>query len=179
MEILTPRLILRTAADSDYNSMAHVYSDLETIYNLFGRWRAWTSHESRIQHQRLMSGHRERPYEDIIAMWDFVIALKTNNKMIGAGSIQHYPDFWEFSVVLDPRYRGQGYAAERLEAIIRFVREIDPNARIRVRVLKTNFESQSLIKRFKFKQEQTADPKVNTYWLEPQHAVARELVPAK
>jgi|GEM_PF-6867284 len=176
MEILTPRLIMRTAADSDYNSIAPIYEDLETYRNLHGYWHMWNSEDTRKKHQELLRGIRQQPrrkpgqviLDNYLRKWEFVMALRENNKMIGISTIKQYADRWEFSAVIAPKYRGQGFASERLAALIKFVRQIDPQARIYAEVLKTNFEIQSVIRKFRFRKAANNHPERDSYWLEPE-----------
>ena len=171
LEILTPRLILRSAGDSDYDSIVKLYSDIETVQKLFGHWQTWDRRDSWMEHRRLMSHPRDRTQSNpsVLRFFQFVIALRVNNKAIGTGSLRQYADRWEFSVAVMQEYRNQGYATERLEGLISFVRSFQPDATFRAEVLATNLESQAVLKKFKFRKDKSSQGKtVWTYWLYPE-----------
>ena len=115
-DITTDRLILRKIRLPDALDMYEYSKDPEVT-----KYLLWDPHPS-VEHTRNYIDYLQDRYRDG-KYYDWAIVLRNSGKMIGTcGFSAIYPEhrYAEVGYVLNPAFRGQGYAGEALSAVLDF-----------------------------------------------------------
>ncbi|MDR1939664.1 MAG: GNAT family N-acetyltransferase [Clostridiales bacterium] len=112
--LTTDRLILRPYELSDAADVFEYASDAETV-----RYMSFDRHTSIYDAINFLSMMRAR-YAGRLS-YDYAIALKEQNKMIGGGGVfdaSKLPHLCDIGYIINKKYHGMGYAAEAMGAVI-------------------------------------------------------------
>lgn len=115
-DLTTDRLLLRRIRIADAPDMYEYSKDPDVT-----KYLLWDPHPN-VEHTRNYIDYLQDRYRDG-KYYDWAIVLKSNGKMIGTcGFSAIYPEhrYAEVGYVLNPAFRGQGYAGEALSAVLDF-----------------------------------------------------------
>lgn len=121
MEVLyTERLMLRPFEERDYDDVLRIVSDEDTVRYMYYWGRPGSTPESdakRFIYEHAIAGWQAEP----VRMREFALVLRGTDTVIGDASIEYIDDRRaEIGWILDKAYRGQGYATEAGERLLRF-----------------------------------------------------------
>lgn len=154
MQIKTDRLILRDLKITDFENI-QINANNPNI----AKWLSpipypYTLKDAKLFVKRCIKNTKTRPRRS----YDFGIALKEDNKIIGMISITEIDLFHEYATIgywLGEKYWHKGYAYEALKAIIVFAFTKVKLRRINITVSEKNKSSNKLIKKIGFTYEGT------------------------
>ncbi len=114
--IETPRLTLRRMRTEDYHDM-YEYSKREDVT----KYLLWSPHPNRSHTKKYLEYIKTRYDEG--EFYDWAVILKSESKMIGTcgfASFDFQNNSGEVGYVINPSYRGNGYAPEALLEVMMF-----------------------------------------------------------
>lgn len=142
-ELECPRLILRKMTRNDAADMFE-YAKSEEVT----RFLLWSPHES-VEYTEEYLQYVQTQYRDG-KLYDWAVVLKAENKMIGTCGFTHIDldnSCGEIGYVINPAYRGHGYADEAVKRVIEFgFEKIDLN-RIEARYIVGNEASRRVMEK--------------------------------
>ena len=139
----TERLTLRAMRESDAEDM-YEYARQPSVT----RYLLWSEHSSQVYTRDYLRYVENRyPVGDF---YDWAVIEKESGRMIGTcgfTSIDPVNNVGEIGYVLNPSYRGRGYATEAAREVIRFGAEVLGLHRIEARFMKGNEDSVRVMER--------------------------------
>ena len=151
-DISTDRLLLRRIRITDAPDMYEYSKDPDVTKYLF-----WDPHPN-IEHTRNYVDYLQDRYRDG-KYYDWAIVLKSSGKMIGTcgfSAISAEHRYAEVGYVLNPAFRGQGYAGEALSAVLEFAfRRMQLN-RVEAKCVDENESSERVMQKVGMQYEGTA-----------------------
>ena len=112
----TDRLLLRRMKKSDAEDM-YEYACLDDVT----KYLLWSPHRS-LRHTQTYLASVQKFYRDG-SYFDYAVILKSENKMIGTCGFAHIfegDNSAEIGYVINPKYKGSGYATEAVKGIISY-----------------------------------------------------------
>lgn len=145
----TERLLLRKMAVADACDM-YEYASLEET----AKYLLWSPHQS-IKFTKNYLKYIQKQYKNG-NYFDWAIVIKETGKMIGTcGFSAVYPEHSraEIGYVINPMYKGNGYATEAAERVMSFAfEELDIN-RLEAKFMIENLNSENVMKKLGMKRE--------------------------
>ncbi len=146
------RLLLRRIERSDAPDM-YEYAQRQDVT----KYLLWSPHDSLAYTEQYL-GFVQTQYRDGI-FYDWALILKSENKMIGTcgfTSFDNDNNSAEIGYVINPEYRGNGYACEALERVLGFGFEVLELNRIEAKYIVGNEASRRVMEKCNMKFEGVA-----------------------
>lgn len=139
MKLITPRLIIRDP----------VLTDAEAIFDYakhaqVAQYTTWLPHSSVEVTNKLLSATIAKNSKD---SGDFVLELRTSGEVIGMFALRNKGDHFELGYVVNPRFQGQGFATEALQAAIAYLHSTQPQIPIKAFCDTENIASQRVMEK--------------------------------
>jgi ribosomal-protein-alanine N-acetyltransferase len=151
-QIETARLILRRICRTDAEDM-FAYASLPCVT----RYLTWQEHPDILHTKRYLAYLQTRYHAG--EFYDWALVEKKQNKMIGTCGFTRFDtdnNFAEIGYVINPAYRGNGYACEALERVLKFGFEVLELNRIEAKYIVGNDASRRVMEKCGMKFEGVA-----------------------
>ena len=144
--IYTERLILRRFSESDFENYYDILNQEEV-----SKWLGSGKRKSKEDVKNIMTSFQSDWDKNNYGVW--AVIKKENNRLIGHCGLKHLKDIQEIELLyaFDPKFWGNGYAAESARAVIKFAQDELKFKRLVAGVYPNNNRSCNVIEKLGFK----------------------------